>query len=273
VNSWSLAAGWTQTGSSHLARGLGTQDAFLIRPARDRGPLVLAVADGVGSRERSGLGSRLAVDVACRALAGDVPEPVMPAAVWCDWVRAAATTVHDEFRRCADVLSSDSGPGELATALAAAVVWGPWAGFVAVGDCFGAVLTAPRRPSESDSGTSDSATSDSATWHLVLPPGTSASLPSAPRSAIRAFALWDPDLSGILLATDGCMPLALERPDGLGLPAKAGPQPAPAFFDEVARGIRDGGGSSAALAELLRVGAAGRSADDITVVCALTGGR
>jgi len=262
VSSWGPVAGWTQAGTSHVARGREAQDAFLILPAREQGPLVIAVADGIGSRDRSTLGARLAVDVACRILARDVPEPAEPAATWSEWVREAAIAVADEFQRCAAVLTADSDPGELATTLAAAVLWGRWAGFVAVGDCFGAVLTTPEPPP----------TASPATWHLVLPPGLSASLPSAPRSAIRAFALWDPDLSGVLLATDGCMPLALERPDGLGLPDIVGPQPAPTFFEEVARGIRDGGGS-AALADLLRAGAVGRSADDITVVCALTGGR
>lgn len=254
MSRWGPVAGWTQAGTSHMARGREAQDAFLIRPARERGPLVIAVADGVGARERSALGARLAVDVACRILARDVPDPAASAAIWTDWVRQAATAIADEFHQRVNALTIDSEPGELATALAAAVLWGPWAGFVAVGDCFGAVLI------------SDQA--GPATWHLVLPPGQSDSLPSAARSAMRAFALWDPDLSGAVLATDGCMPLALERPDSLGLPATAGPQPASAFFDEVVRGIRAGGGS-AALADLLRTGAPGRSADDITVVCAL----
>ncbi|GAA1961248.1 protein phosphatase 2C domain-containing protein [Catenulispora subtropica] len=253
-------AGWTQTGSSHAARGRETQDAFLARSVPEQDVLVLAVADGVGSRDRSALGSRLAVDVACRILARDAPDPAGPAAVWRDWARAAATAVADEFRRCVRALGPDEDGRELATALAAAVVRGPWAGFVAVGDCFAAVRT-----------TAPGADSGGGTWHLVLPPGNPAALPTAARSEIRAFALWDPELSGILLATDGCAPLALERPDGLGLPDAAGPQPAPAFFAEVARGIRDGGGS-AALADLLRAGSAERSADDLTVLCALTAG-
>ena len=246
---WGPAAGWTQTGTSHVARGRPAQDAFLIRQAQDGngdGPLVTAVADGVGSQHRSALGAHLAVDVACRILARGVPDPTASAAIWTDWIRAAATAITDELHRCVMALTPDADPAELSTTMAAAVLHGPWAGFVAIGDCFGAVQTS-------------SAASTPPTWYLVLPPTAST----------RAFALWDPDLTAVLLATDGCMPLALERPDALGLPATVGPQPAPAFFDEVARGIRADNGS-AALADLLRTGAPGRSADDITVVCALT---
>ncbi|MEY9861182.1 hypothetical protein ABH935_006822 [Catenulispora sp. GAS73] len=251
---WGPVAGWTQTGTSHVARGRPAQDAFLIRQAQDgndaqdgdgNAPLVIAVADGVGSRHRSALGAHLAVDVACRLLARGVPDPTASAAIWTDWIRAAATSITDELHRCVMALTPDSDPAELSTTMAAAVLHGSWAGFVAIGDCFGAVQTSP-------------ATSTSPTWHLVLPPTAST----------RAFALWDPDLTAVLLATDGCMALALERPETLGLPATAGPQPAPAFFDEVARGIRAYDGS-AALADLLRTGAPGRSADDITIVCAL----
>ncbi|WP_194920519.1 protein phosphatase 2C domain-containing protein [Catenulispora rubra] len=248
---WGPVAGWTQTGTSHVARGRQAQDAFLIRQAQDGNddaPLVIAVADGVGSRHRSALGAHLAVDVACRILARDVPDPGASAAIWTDWIRAAATAITDELRRCVMALTPDSDPAELSRTMAAAVLHGPWAGFAAIGDCFGAVQTSP-------------ASSTPPTWHLVLPP----------TALTRAFALWDPDLTAVLLATDGCMPLALERPETLGLPATVGPQPAPAFFDEVARGIRADNGS-AALADLLRTGAPGRSADDITVVCALAGG-
>ena len=248
------AAGWTQTGTAHVARGREAQDAFLIRPVHDheqQPALVIAVADGIGSQDRSALGARLAVDVACRILARDVPDAKSSAAIWTDWIRAAATAIADEFRRCVIALTPDSEPAELSTTMAAAVLRGPWVGFVAAGDCFGAVRIG------------------SAGWHLVLPPSPAASLPSAPASAIRAFALWDPELTAVLLATDGCMPLALERPETLGLPATAGPQPATAFFDEAARRTAADSGS-AALADLLRTGAPGRSADDITVVCAVT---
>jgi hypothetical protein len=68
VISSTLAMEWrvvpaTVTGPSHVSQGLGNQDNLIAKAIADR-VLVLAVADGAGSREYSDEGSKFAVRAA-----------------------------------------------------------------------------------------------------------------------------------------------------------------------------------------------------------------
>ncbi|MBB5121300.1 hypothetical protein AF335_18180 [Streptomyces eurocidicus] len=266
-----IVAGAAVQGTAHLARGQGCQDAF---KAVDLGPAaVLAVADGAGGRERSALGAHIAVDAACRVLSEDIPEAADAPETWTGWIAAAGARVAGDCLRAVEgVLAAPVDAGALAATLAAAVVRPPWVAFLSVGDCFGTVLTHGTGGTGADGRAAERC-------HLVLPPPP----PGAPETVfltspgaalrLRSFALWEPQLSGVVLATDGCASLTLDHPSVHGLPPEAGPLPAERFFCGLAATLRGNGGDAAPLRALLSGPDAARTGDDLTVLCALTDGR
>ncbi|MFD8022132.1 protein phosphatase 2C domain-containing protein [Streptomyces lavendulae] len=271
-----IVAGAAVQGTAHLARGQGCQDAF--KAVGLDGAAVLAVADGAGGRERSALGSHIAVDAACRVLAEGVPRAGDAPEVWTRWIARAGARVVEEYRRAVEgVLSAATAPGDpveggaLAATLAAAVLRPPWVAFVSVGDCFATVLTRGPAGTGPDAGARERC-------HLVLPPPA----PGAPETVflsspgaalrLRSFALWDPGLSGVVLATDGCAALTLDHPSVRELPPEAGPLPSERFFCGLAATLRANGGDAAPLRALLSGPGAARTGDDLTVLCALTDG-
>ncbi|MEU3663694.1 protein phosphatase 2C domain-containing protein [Streptomyces sp. NPDC032940] len=291
-----IVAGAVVQGTGHLAAGQGCQDAF---KAVDLGEsAVLAVADGAGGRERSALGAHIAVDAACRVLAEDAPEAGDPPETWTRWTAAAGARVVAEYLRSVTAVLSATAPapaahradppdprpvdaGALAATLAAALVRPPWAAFVSVGDCFGTLLTRPApAPAEPDAETDAEPEPEPAErCHLVLPPPEPRRpgpvFLSSPGAALRArtFVVWEPELSGVVLATDGCTALTLDHPSVRGLPPEAGPLPSERFFRGLAATLRANGGDAAPLRALLCGPGAARTGDDLTVLCALVEGR
>lgn len=292
-----ILTGAVVQGTAHLATGRGCQDAFKAVAAGQA--LVLAVADGAGSRDRSALGAHLAVDTACRLLAVDVPSAEDDAAAWRAWIGVRAVAVVDGYLRAVRALlgaeqaeraeqaeaaeraeeaeqaeQGDRPPqeGALAATLAAAVLRPPWVAFLSVGDCFGTVLT---RTNGSPGSPGGQGPDDDERCRLALPPRTPPVFLSTPgvRERVDTLVLHEPDLSGVVLATDGCAPLALDHPSVHGLPAAAGPLASPRFFCSLAAELRANGGDAEPLRALLSGPQAARSGDDLTVLCALlTGG-
>jgi Protein phosphatase 2C len=263
---WPFVAGASVQGRDHRARGIANQDAFRAVVSGAHDAIVLAVSDGAGSRPRSALGSHIAVDVACRTLAAGLPGAACGVTGWQEWLSAAARSVTEEYLRLARELAGAAATEDeraaaahdVAATLAAAVICPPWACFLSLGDCFGAVLTAD--PAER--------------CHLVLPPDAYSeftvflSSPSA-RARMRSFVVWERRLSGVMLATDGATALAVDHPAERGMEPAAGPQPAPGFFVGLAAAVRASHGDSEPIHELLTGPHAERCTDDLTVLCAL----
>lgn len=263
-----IVAGAVVQGTGHLAAGRGCQDAFKAADAGEA--VVLAVADGAGSRERSALGAHLAVDAACRVLAEGVPGAEDAPEAWTGWAAARGARLVAEYLGATQaVLGATTGEpadtGALAATVAAAVMRPPWVAFVSVGDCFGTVLTQEAGAAER--------------CHLVLPPpapgGPGPAFLSSPGAAlrVRTFVVWEPQLSGVVLATDGCAALSLDHPGVHGLPPEAGPVPSTRFFCGLAATLRANGGDAEPLRALLSGPAAARTGDDLTVLCAVLDGR
>ncbi|MBO1416194.1 protein phosphatase 2C domain-containing protein [Streptomyces sp. FH025] len=254
-------------GTGHLATGRGCQDAFKAAASPDGSALVLAVADGAGSRARSALGAHLAVDLACRLLAGDPPSPDADEDGWRDWLDGRAGAVLDGYLGAVRALLATEAPEDgggddedaLAATLAAAVIRPPWVALLQVGDCFGTVLTRP----DGDRGE---------LCRLALPPRRPADFLSSPdaRERMVTAVLHEPRLSGVVLATDGCAPLALDHPSVEGLPVEHGPLASPRFFRPLAAALRANGGDAEPLRALLSGPRAARSGDDLTVLCAFS---
>lgn len=251
-----IVAGASVQGTAHLATGQCCQDAF--KAIDLGGAAVLAVSDGAGSRDRSALGAHIAVDAACRLLAEDVPDAEQAPEAWTKWISGRGRSVVEEYLRAVSgVLGADLGPEALAATLTAAVVAPPWAAFVSLGDGFATLVTRDDR------------------CHLVLPPPTVPSgFLSSPGAAlrVRTFAVWEPELSALVLATDGCAALALDHPSVRGLPPEAGPLPAERFFLRLAAALRENRGDAEPLRRWLSGPEAARTGDDLTIVCALAGG-
>ncbi|NEC87934.1 protein phosphatase 2C domain-containing protein [Streptomyces sp. SID12501] len=261
-----IIAGASVQGTAHLADGQGCQDAFKAVDLGDTA--VLAVSDGASSRDRSALGAHIAVDTACRLLTEDIPDTEETPEAWTRWIAGRGKRVVEEYLRAvAGVLGTGTGagtgagsedPGALAATIAAAVVRPPWVALISLGDGFGTLLT------------------DDDHCHLVLPPPTTPPpFLSSPGAAqrIRTFVVWEPELSGLVLSTDGCAALTLDHPSVRRLPPEAGPLPADRFFLGLAATLRENHGDAEPLRRRLSGPEAGRTGDDLTVLCALVEGR
>ncbi|MFD3521803.1 protein phosphatase 2C domain-containing protein [Streptomyces sp. NPDC058653] len=291
-----IISGVSVQGTAHLATGQGPQDAFKAIDLGDTA--VLAVADGASSRDRSALGAHIAVDAACRLLAQDIPDGEEPPEAWTRWIAGRGARVVEEYLRAVSGVlgtdpSSDTGagsvsdpssgtssstpsdtgpangartgsdtgpatgsadPGALAATLTAALVKPPWTAFVSIGDGFGTLLTRDDR------------------CHLVLPPPTAPpTFLSSPGAAlrVRTFVVWEPELGGVVLSTDGCAPLTLDHPSVRQLPPEAGPLPAERFFRGLTATLRENQGDAEPLRRWLSGPEAARTGDDLTILCAL----
>ncbi|MGW3203802.1 protein phosphatase 2C domain-containing protein [Streptomyces sp. NPDC001135] len=253
-----IIAGASVQGTAHLATGQGCQDAFKAVDLGDTA--VLAVSDGASSRDRSALGAHIAVDAACRLLAQDIPDADASPEAWTAWAAGRGKRVVEEYLRAVTGVLGTSGtpdPGTLAATLAAAVVRPPWVALLSLGDCFGTLVTRDDR------------------CHLVLPPpAVPPPFLSSPGAALRlrSFAVWEPELSAVVLATDGCAALTLDHPSVHRLPPEAGPLPAGRFFLGLAATLRANHGDAEPLRRRLSGPEAGRTGDDLTVLCALVEG-
>jgi hypothetical protein len=265
---WPVVAGASVQGRDHRAVGRENQDAFSTRACQTHEALALAVSDGAGSQRRSALGAHIAVDSACRILTEGVPGPDRSADEWQSWLNQAALAIIGDYLRIAAVAANPAvtaNPavsaeplGELAATLLAAVVCPPWAGFISVGDGFGAIFTAG--PPE--------------VCQVVLPPridprGTDFLSSPWATDMLQCLVIQDPQLSGVMLATDGCVSLAFDHPAALGLGPAAGPQPSAAFFTGLAAAVRAADGDGEPIHRLLTGEPAGSCTDDLTVLCAL----
>lgn len=206
-------------GYRHRRSGTPCQDAhrYTVSGPPQAPVTVLAVADGAGSRPRSGEGSALAVDlaVACFARrAADWPRAMSAARDAADVrgsLREAFLDVRGEFLR-----RTGADADDYATTLTVVVLSPTWIGHLSVGDGF-AVLRA---------GTVDGVRQ----FHL-LPQPTAVSeysnetvfLTSADAErSLSTACVNDPGVDGVLLSTDGLAQIALSWADGQPRQPKAG---------------------------------------------------
>jgi Protein phosphatase 2C len=253
--------GASVSGAGHLRGGLPCQDAHRGEYDESTDALLLAVADGAGSRERSAEGAALAVGVAVDVLRETLLAAGRPehGTAWLRLLAQATDLIHDRFLRVAGQVAafSHDDADSLATTLTVAVVTLPWVGLISVGDGF-----VVARTNEDE-------------LHLLLQPPHDRDAPNqttfltSPGSRERAQLTyaWEPDLTGLALATDGLASATLDFDPG----RSAAPlRPHHAYFrplfDRVA-GHEEGWDGIAR--HLLSDGIHATTQDDLTILCAV----
>ncbi|MEU1076990.1 MULTISPECIES: PP2C family serine/threonine-protein phosphatase [unclassified Streptomyces] len=214
--------GLSVEGYRHRRDGIPCQDAW--RCSTDGPVTVLAVADGAGSRPRSGEGSLLAVRLAVEHF-GRLPAS-----------GADGPTAHRLLRRCFQRVVDDfldrtgEGAGDHATTLTVVVLASGWLGYCTVGDGF-VVLRAGTEDGERQ-------------FHLLPQPAAVSeysnetvflTTPDAARW-VRTDCVRDEGVDGVLLSTDGLAQAALSWSGG------APQAPNGSFAASVLRSLDIGGG-------------------------------
>lgn len=133
--------GASVTGTSHLARGLGCQDAHGIRHLAKE-VTVIAVADGAGSAGRASEGSELAVKSSLDSLCASLENvPDLPDTSLADALRGALIAARTSLTEMAGAEEDDADAGhasdsldQFATTLILVVLAKRWLGIAQVGD-------------------------------------------------------------------------------------------------------------------------------------------
>ncbi|RZT17506.1 protein phosphatase 2C-like protein [Kribbella sp. VKM Ac-2569] len=204
--------GWLVTGVSvpggrHAAAAQANQDSWLYRQLADE-MFVIAVADGAGSRPRSAVGSRIAVESAfASAVAALSAQERTHRQDWVEFAARWAGACRAVFEQAvtpiaaalSDGISEKLSLDDFACTLLAVLAAPPWYCYITVGDCFAVVC---RRPGGA---------------HLVVPPAMAGSRDSTtflgtPRAATEMLSgvIEDPALSGMALCSDGLIEATLD---------------------------------------------------------------
>jgi serine/threonine protein phosphatase PrpC len=200
---WRIA-GVSVQGSRHAAVAQANQDAWLYRRVADE-VFVLAIADGAGSRPRSAVGSRLAVEAAFAGACAVFPaQPLDEKHEWVELARNWASACRAAFSQATAGVAGALSAGEpltsddFACTLLAVLVCSPWYCYITIGDCF---LVVHRRPGGA---------------HLVVPPQMADSRAvttflTAPEAAeVSSGVIDEPRLAGLVLCSDGLIEATLD---------------------------------------------------------------
>jgi hypothetical protein len=212
-------------GYSHLRDGRECQDAYRHGYAQRAGAFVLAVADGAGSRERSAEGATLAVGLAVSTLTATLDRAGVPgdADAWHRLLDAAYAEVHGAFARVTTSLGPD--PKAFAATLTAVVLAPPWIGVITLGDGFVVARAGPAGHERFHLLAHETGAGEYVNETVFL---TS----TAARSAVVVCCAYDPEVSAVVLATDGLTGAGI-RQDG---PRR---RPNPAFLEPMLASLDD----------------------------------
>lgn len=200
-------AGASVRGASHVKRDLPCQDAHTAR-VLPGGALVIAVADGAGSAPRSELGAAWASVATADWVAELLREPwPTTGADWHALLVAALRTAHDTV---VDTAKRHQVPlRDLATTLITVVATPHLAAAIQVGD--GAAVVRTTGDTLITLTNPQSGEYINETTFFTSPDYLNAA----------EFALWEADLAGVAVLSDGLQLLSLQMPSG---------DPYPAFF-------------------------------------------
>jgi hypothetical protein len=243
-------------GYSHLRDGVECQDAHRHGFEPSTGAYLLAVADGAGSRTRSAEGATLAVGLAVETLMARLAAGLPSGAEqWHDLLRGTFGQIVSEFRTTTERLGAAAS--EFAATLTIAVLAPPWLGTASLGD--GIVVVGAN-------------TDDGETLlHLLefTPPAgeyvneTSFLSSAGALDQVAIRCVHDSGLTAVLLATDGIVPIGVQR-DG------SSRRPNRTFIEPVLESLTATRSDPTAVTRLLLEDRINRlSADDKTLLAAV----
>lgn len=186
-------------GYHHLSRGVECQDAYRSVFVPSAGAWVVAVSDGAGSRSRAAEGSALAAGLATSVFGMLLRTSGVPAdaGAWKSMLTDGYLSLLTRFGRAVAQLGDE--PGEFAATLSVAIIAVPWIGIVSVGDsCL--VIQAGEGLHLIPLGARESEYSNE-TDFLTSPEPLR-------RAVVRC--VYEPELTGLFLSTDGLAPVATE---------------------------------------------------------------
>jgi hypothetical protein len=244
-------------GYSHLRDGIECQDALRHAYEPTTGGHVLAVADGAGSRARSADGAAVAVGLAVGELCERLSRSGVPRTVeaWHGWLEEGLRAIVAAFLDVTERLGGSSS--DFAATLTVAVLAPPWLATASIGD--GIVIVG----ADGDDGESG--------LHLVTfaPPGgeyvneTRFLSSAGALDDARVQVLEDPGLTTLILATDGVVPIAVQRDGDARRPNRT-------FLEPVLRSLVAPRSDPTAVSRLLLEERISRqSADDKTLLAAV----
>jgi hypothetical protein len=203
-----VVRGASMTGAGHVREGRWCEDAFawtsLTAGGEQPDIQVLAVADGAGSRARSAEGSRLAVSLAVSEAETYLRRSGLPTSprLWRENLDVIGREIVTAFRAAARDLGGGSVDA-FASTLTTVIVAHPFVAYFSVGDGFVVLRTG---------------TGGSANIHLLDSAvaaaenaSTTVFLTSRLDGAARIGAVYDPEITGVFVSTDGLAPATLSR--------------------------------------------------------------
>jgi Protein phosphatase 2C len=187
-------------GYHHLSRGIECQDAYRSVCVPSAGAWVVAVSDGAGSRSRAAEGSALAAGLATSVFGmllrtGGVPAD---AGAWKSMLTDGYLSLLTRFGRAVAQLGDE--PGEFAATLSVAIIAVPWVGVVSVGDSCLIIQAGGEGLHLISLGERESEYSNETDFLTSADP--------LRRAVVRC--IYEPELTGLFLATDGLTPVATE---------------------------------------------------------------
>ena len=202
-------------GYSHLRDGVECQDAYRHTFVESVGAEVLAVADGAGSRVRSAEGAALAVGLATSLLAQRLESAGPPddAERWRLLLAQGYEDIVAAFLNATARMGSD--PGEFAATLTAVVLAYPWVGVVSIGDGF----VIARADSDDGAGTFDLVSFAGPAGEYVNETVFLTSTDALGQATVDC--IYDPELTAVLVATDGLVPAAIRQDGGRRRPNRS----------------------------------------------------
>lgn len=249
--------GFSIQGYAHLMEGSPCQDAY--RQAAVGSSLLLAVADGAGSRPRSAEGAALLVTLAVDELTAMLKAlgDASSGQVLKKGLGHAYAQIRGKFLRQASFLAGEGRAGDFAATLIAAVVSDGGIGIIQVGDGFVVVRTVSRQGQTRHHLLSQPTVVGQYSNETIFVSSAAAEVPE----------IWyapDPGITGVLLSTDGLMRAAL---------AYDGGHPVDVNEDFVHRVLGhlddDGGDPRKVVRTMLSDGVVNLTGDDLTLLAAV----
>lgn len=252
ADNWQVR-GVSLQGYNHLSRGIECQDAYRSVFVASAGAWVLAISDGAGSRSRAAEGSALAAGLAASVFRTLLATDGVPsdAGGWKGLLGDGFLSVLTRFGRAVTQLGDKLG--DFAATLSVAIIAPPWVGVVSIGDSCLIIQVGAGELHLIPLGEHRSEYSNETEFLTSSDPVS--------RAVVRC--IYEPELTGVFLSTDGLTPVATALEEGWERPNAT-------FIEQILSNVRSPDLDLTEIVRFLlheRIGAT--SGDDKTMIVAV----